>query len=179
MVLLIGNHDAGYIRTIIRQNQVSGYQPKMMWQFHQLFNENIDLFQMAYSFDNYLCTHAGVSQIWLKNNGWEGKKWEITNITNFVNDLWQYRPKVFEFTGLFSSTGDEKTQPPTWIRPSSLIDASQGIKNKGIIQIVGHTNVNNLILDNKKLKGYILTDTFDTSQEYLIIDDNELIIQKI
>lgn len=178
IILLLGNHD-GYISPQINQASISGYQPKMYHQFHQLLNDNKDLFQMAYSFDNYLCTHAGVSEEWLEKWGFKLKEeTSIEEIVEFINELWKYKPKAFDFDG-YDNTGDDLDQTPIWIRPSSLIDASQIIKAQGIIQVVGHTSILKLILDEPKLEGYILTDTFDTSKEYLIIDGNELIVEKV
>lgn len=177
VILLLGNHD-GYISPQIRQRSISGYQPKLAPEIHRILYENKDLFQMAYSFDNYLCTHAGVSEEWLKNNGWKKKKYTTKTLVKFINELWEYKPKSFDFTGVYDSYGDECIQTPIWIRPPSLIKSSKNIKAQGIIQIIGHTKAYTLVLNEPRLSGYILTDTFDTSQEYLIIDGDKLIIIK-
>ena len=67
VVLLLGNHDVQYIVS----NQIcSGYRPEMRPDFYDLFNKNIDLFEMAYELKTkhvpILFTHAGVTEEWLE-----------------------------------------------------------------------------------------------------------------
>lgn len=67
-VLLVGNHDeecwhfAEFIEGCTRKNYLEGSKKEI----HDLFEENKQYFQMAYSAGNqYLITHAGVSAVWL------------------------------------------------------------------------------------------------------------------
>lgn len=65
------------------------------------------------------------------------------SISEWVNDMWKYKPLVFNFTG-WENTGDNMTQTPVWIRPRSLMKASKELKDAGIIQVVGHTHQNQI-----------------------------------
>jgi hypothetical protein len=133
---------------------------------------------MAYSFDNFLFTHAGVSPVFMDQVfGEDG--WDKNDIVKLLNDKMTYQPKTFEFSGLEGS-GDNTTQTPIWIRPRSLMSANKkhknGLKND-YIQIVGHTQARELDLTGSdKFTGgkYYFIDTLDTSGEYLIIEDGKL-----
>ena len=46
----------------------SGFQPGLQFDISQLIHENMEHLQMAYSFDNFLCTHAGVSSVFMNDN---------------------------------------------------------------------------------------------------------------
>ena len=122
--------------------------------------------QVQYS--NYLFTHAGVSEVWLKNNGWN----DTQNIANFINNLWETNKQAFNFTpDKFSDwSGDSKTQPPIWIRPISLIKSSDNIN---LHQVMGHTTQGKLRIADVKNDGsklYYFIDTLGTSREYLLIE---------
>jgi predicted phosphodiesterase len=62
VVLLVGNHDAHYLHH--PRFECSGFRPTMQPEFTLLFRKNADLFQIAYQKDNYLFTHAGISNNW-------------------------------------------------------------------------------------------------------------------
>lgn len=62
IVLLLGNHDAHYLH--YPRFECSGFRPTMQRDLTTLFCKNADLFQVAYQKDNYLFTHAGVTNNW-------------------------------------------------------------------------------------------------------------------
>jgi len=68
VILLWGNHDIMYALDnpdkFSRNYRCSGYVYKAHHELYELFNHNKNLFQLAYQHDNYLWTHAGVSQDW-------------------------------------------------------------------------------------------------------------------
>jgi len=81
-VLLIGNHDeecwhfAEFTEGCVRVNHLEESKQKI----HDLFEENKQYFQMAYSAGNQcLITHAGVSAIWL---------WRVYNQLIYNMDAW-------------------------------------------------------------------------------------------
>lgn len=164
VVLLIGNHDLHYILPEI--SKYSGYQSAMQPDFYKLFTDNKELFQAAYEpIPNVVVVHAGITQTWAENNGWDGE----VNIVDFTNELWKYKPGQFHFTpgDHYNPYGDEICQTPVWVRNNSLlIDAIPGI-----IYIVGHTRHNELTKYNENL--YVI-DTLDVSKEYLIFDGEEI-----
>ena len=173
--LLIGNHDHHYWPGV-GGSGTSGYQVVHSFQFEQFFNDNKAHFKMAALVGNVLCTHAGVSPIFLEDNGWN----EGDGIVEFLNDLFTYKPKVFQFNGK-NPYGDDVYQTPIWIRPRALQNASKEkypyngstyIKDR-YIQIVGHTQQDHIDIKGKATGGkYFYIDTLP-SGEYLIEEDGE------
>jgi len=182
VILLIGNHDHHYYPEI-GNTGTSGYQYGAAPNISQVIDENRHHLQMAYSFDNYLFTHAGVSPVFMDQVFGENS-WDKNNIVELLNDKMKYQPKTFEFSG-FESSGDNTTQTPIWIRPRSLMSANKkhenGLKND-YIQIVGHTEMKHLdLVGSDKFTGgkYYFIDTLGTSGNYLIIEDGRISTGKI
>jgi hypothetical protein len=179
VVLLIGNHDHHYFPEI-GYTGTSGYQAGVGHSITQVVDENRHHLQMAYGFEDYLFTHAGVSPVFL-DRVFGKDDWSKESVVVDLNELFKYKPKAFEFSGLDSS-GDSTTQTPIWIRPRSLMHVNKthekGLK-KDYIQIVGHTQMNKLDLTGSdKFTGgrYYFIDTMDSSGEYLIIQDSNLTV---
>lgn len=177
IVLLIGNHDHHYFPEV-GYTGTSGYQSGIAPSITQVVDENRNHLQMAYGFKDYLFTHAGVSPVWM-DKVFGPDDWSKENIVVDLNEMFRYKPKVFDFTGLEPS-GDNAIQTPIWIRPRSLMSANKkhekGLK-KDYIQVVGHTQMRRLDLDGSdKFTGgrYYFIDTMDTSGQYLIIEDDKL-----
>lgn len=153
VVMLVGNHDYHYMRGV--NEQYSGYQPTMRFDFQEALFEAKDDIQACYIHDQYLFSHAGVTKSWLGD-------YKIEDI----NDIFRYKPLLFSFTG-YNPYGDDIEQSPIWVRPFSLMyDAVDGY-----IQIVGHTTQKEInIVDDQ----FVFIDTLGTSGEYLVIEDNIL-----
>jgi predicted phosphodiesterase len=171
VVMLIGNHDHHYFPEI-GYSGTSGFQNKMSVYINQTIQDNRNHLQMAYKTDGFLFTHAGVSQVFMDNT-FGINKWDVDNIDQELNDLFKYKPKLFEFFGRESS-GDDMCQTPIWIRPRSLMRANKDseIKNK-YIQVVGHTKVMQIDIKALSIGGrYYFIDCLDTSGQYMVINDN-------
>ena len=72
--LLIGNHDFQYI---VGYPTASRYRETYAKEMHQIFSENEKLFKMIFIANDYIFTHAGIT------NGWTNyikKKYNIENI---------------------------------------------------------------------------------------------------
>jgi len=182
VVMLIGNHDHHYFPEV-GYTGTSGYQAGVGHSITQVIDENRHHLQMAYGFGDYLFTHAGVSPVFL-DRVFGKDDWSKESVVVDLNELFRYKPKVFEFSGLDSS-GDNTTQTPIWIRPRSLMTVNKnhekGLK-KDYIQIVGHTQMRKLDLTGSdKFTGgrYYFIDTMDTSGEYLVIQDNNLTVNSV
>jgi hypothetical protein len=182
VVMLIGNHDHHYFPEV-GYTGTSGYQSKIAPSINQVIDENRQHLQMAYGFDNYLFTHAGVSPVFMDEMFGEND-WSIENVVVDLNELFRYKPKAFDFNG-FESSGDNTTQTPIWIRPRSLMSVNKkhkkGLK-KDYIQIVGHTTMRRIDLEGSdKFTGgrYYFIDTMDTSGDYLVIQDNQITVNSI
>ena len=177
--LLFGNHDYHYMPGFTGIGY-SGYQPAMAYQFREAISQNILHFQMCYMFDNVVCSHAGISYIWLKEvfgleNDESEHNWSVDrmeDVCDLINGYFQYKPQIFEFFGS-NPYGDDVYQTPIWIRPNSLMKSNKGILNKKIIQVVGHTQQNQIDIKGKTTGGrYYFIDTLDNKQpEYLIYED--------
>ena len=182
VVLLIGNHDHHYFPEI-GYTGTSGYQAGVGHSITQVIDENRHHLQMAYGFGDYLFTHAGVSPVFM-DQVFGSDDWSKESVVVDLNELFRYKPKAFEFNG-FESTGDSTTQTPIWIRPRSLMSANKkhkkGLK-KDYIQIVGHTQMQKIdLIGSDKFTGgrYYFIDTMDTSGDYLVIQDNNLIVNSV
>ena len=177
VIMLIGNHDYHYFPEI-GNNGTSGYQKGIAPSINQVIDENRQHLQMAYSFDEFLFTHAGVSPEFM-DQVFGPNDWSEDNVVELLNDLFKYKPKSFDFNG-FDPYGDNTYQTPIWIRPRSLMASNKkhdkGLKKK-YIQVVGHTGVKKLdLVGTQKSAGgrYYLVDCQETTGEYLIINNGEL-----
>jgi len=178
VILLFGNHDYHYMPGFMGIGY-SGYQAGMAYQFRDAISKNLDHFQMAYLFDDVLCSHAGISMEWVERHF---PNTEITNLQSVsmlvdtINDHFKYKPLIFEFNG-WDPYGDNTYQTPIWIRPRSLMASNKdsGLK-KNITQVIGHTSVTNIfesVKASEKAMGsrYYLIDAIE-SKGYLIYKDN-------
>ena len=177
VIMLVGNHDHHYYPEV-GYTGTSGYQSGIAPSINQVIDENRQHLQIAYSFDEFLFTHAGVSPTFMDGEfGEEG--WVEDNVVELLNDLFKYKPKSFDFNGT-DPYGDNTYQTPIWIRPKSLMAVNKkhdkGLKKK-YIQVVGHTQVKKLdLIGSQKSAGgrYYLIDCQETTGEYLVIQDGEL-----
>lgn len=188
--LLIGNHDHHYWPGVKDKGMTSGYQPTMAHQFEYFFRENEKEFQMAVTIGNVLCTHAGVSNQFLKDVGyWTYDYKDESHVVEFLNDLFKYKPNEFGFGaydnrhyGLAYSDpyGNNEGQSPIWIRPGALQRANQRTDLKKMYtQVVGHTQQPSIDIKGKTTGGkYYYIDTLPVG-EYLIEIDGKFEIGKI
>lgn len=173
VILLVGNHDAHYLS--LWDQPYSGYSYGGAVAIQQVLEENLEHLQMAYQFDDFLFTHAGVSPVFMKNAGYKNDM----SISMFLNLMWKYKPQIFRFTG-WEKYGENITQTPIWIRPKSLMKACRKSYRKKYIQIVGHTAQNEIDIKGKSTGGrYYFIDTLGTNHEYLIINNNLITSNKI
>ena len=161
VVMLIGNHDHHYLS----DETYSGFQPAAKWDIQDLLTKNMNHLQVGYSFDDILCSHAGVSPVWMDDMfGWDG--WSSDNLVQLINDLYKYKPRSFNFSHMgYDPYGDHPSQGPMWIRPRSLMSSNKGDNGlkKKFIQVVGHTQVNSIFdsvtASEKAMDGrYLLID---------------------
>ncbi len=169
VVLLMGNHDLHYLPVAMDAFEMySGFQQRFAFQISQLLEDNKNLLQMCYKWENYLFTHAGVTHTWLNDAGYGDEEIDV-----FINELFQYQPLSFFFNGS-NPYGDDITQSPVWVRPASL--TRNAYKYETIKQVVGHTTVQKLVIIKDR---FFFIDTMGTSKEYLILDDGRVSIGKV
>ena len=153
---LLGNHDYSYI---YNYPGISGHQSFQSHEYKKIFQDNIDLFQIAWGYQSdiskqyTLATHAGLTQtFWNKhilpefgegkflNQITEGKKPEdlkLHEALNFLQDkeiLW----KVGAMRGGWGTPG------PLWADYTELLEDPY----EGINQVFGHTPKASITVDH-------------------------------
>jgi len=170
IILLIGNHDFHYFRFAPRN--YSGYQMEASPLIQTALNSALDsnYLQISFIHSTFLFTHAGVTKTWLKN-----QKYDSTILIDvFLQDLFLKKPLAFHFTSghVLSKIGNETCQTPIWVRPKSLfLDALDGYTH-----VVGHTQRPSIFIAPNKM---ILIDTLGISGEYLVVENDNVSIQKL
>ncbi len=172
VILLIGNHDM-YMCPAMMQIHTKGYQSGAAENIMRILQENKQHLKMAFAQGNFLFTHAGVSNTWLVDINDYDDDFSATSIAGFINLVWKHRHLRFKFNRVFDSEGDDVCQTPIWIRPRSLMLDAKPLSDAGIIQVVGHTIVDNVTDMNSNGK-YWFTDTLGVSGEYMVIENNEI-----
>lgn len=133
VILLLGNHCNQYYFSY-SSHGCSGFRTEMYWDLHDLYNQNKDLFQAAYQIDNYLFTHAGISNEWFtREYPYEPSEKDLAESLNTafqmneksLFDVGYYRGGFQGVGGIFWADRRETQADP-------LI---------GIHQIVGHTPI--------------------------------------
>jgi hypothetical protein len=180
VVLLIGNHDHHYFPEI-GYTGTSGYQQVGKYQIEPVIDANREHLQIAYQFNNYLFSHAGVSTVFMDDVFGKGG-WNIDQVSVELNELFRYKPHAFTFNG-WDPYGNDDKQTPIWIRPTALMRANKKTELKNqYIQIFGHTENGGISLNhvNKAAGGkYYNIDCLGTSGEYLIIQNDKIKVGSI
>lgn len=146
VILLIGNHDIHYIEG---DYGCSRYNRTFAPKARQLFEENADLFQLAYLFRDgsgrkVLCTHAGVSEDWVLRNYTKEQFETPVKAVEFLNSKYLDRDRyLIESTplielgiyrgGWFRDGGPlwcdfREINPVSWWKPDT-------------VQVYGHTQL--------------------------------------
>ncbi len=170
VICLLGNHCIHYLPIFQSHHErYSGFQEKksklIEYELQSAYSEG--LLQMAYTHNDVLFTHAGVTQTWLNDVGLV----DSWNIANAINEQFLHKPLSFGFVGP-DPYGDNKAESPIWVRPRSLLlDKLPTWK-----MVVGHTNV---ISINTKDDIWFTDCPTRNPQEYLTIKDGEFKINQI
>jgi 3',5'-cyclic AMP phosphodiesterase CpdA len=157
--LLLGNHDVQYLH--YPHYLCSGFRPTMQRSLTALFNENRDLFKVAYQQQNYLISHAGVTNRWHKDflelRLIQQIKDEQDTVADLLNKAEQTAQRwILHQAG--SSRGGEGPGGITWADRKDLIaDMLDGYH-----QIVGHTVISKVEVVNQENKSATFIDVLDT-----------------
>ncbi len=172
VVLLLGNHDFHYLKNV--DETYSGFQYSHRLAIQEVLEKAIEerLLQICYVFQNCLFSHAGFSKTWCAANQLN-TSCNCNDFEKNANDLFYTSRQAFKFKmGVNrSSTGDDITQSPIWIRPSSLAED----KIDDYVQVVGHTACEKVKIEN----DIVMIDTLGFSKEYIIIQDEKMHIVKM
>lgn len=158
-ILLRGNHDLQHLGYYWAE--CSGYFPWVAELMADLKEEFLDKTQWIHIMGNTVFSHAGISTKWLKHN-------RVS-----LNDINTLEPtELFGFSLMDSRDvyGTSPYQPPTWIRPMTLVD----VMIPGYDQVVGHTEVEHCfnVKDSNEIPHNLwLCDALEHGS-YLVIEDN-------
>lgn len=176
VILLRGNHCMQHLG--YSWAECSGWNQKVYEMMKLRKDDYLNLTQWVYIDDNLktIFSHAGVSIMWME---------QIAKIDSIykINEL--PPSEIFGFTPCKMSDyyGISPTQPPTWIRPQTLIEYMP----EGWTQVIGHTpvirlcNVGELMRNGPEKHNcpdLWCCDTLDI-KEYLIIEDGVFIPKKL
>lgn len=185
-VLLIGNHDHHYFPEI-GDTGTSGYQHMLAPSIQYVVDQNRNHLRIAYQMDEFLFTHAGVSSVFMDQVFGKGD-WKVENIAIDLNEMFKYKPKTFIFgeyalmnkMSYLDPYGDSEDQSPIWIRPKSLMRANRDTLRKEVIQVFGHTQVDQIDIKGGATGGrYYDIDCLGTSGQYMVITDGKTTFNKI
>lgn len=173
VVLLIGNHDFHYLDM---GEQYSGFQKGFQYSIKPLVEENLKHMVMCYKHEDFLFTHAGVTNTWLASVGYTGED----PLDIFINDLFTYQPKKFCFTPGRKNDGygNEITQGPLWVRPEALREDMVRVipgSDRLYTHVVGHTARTAVVL----AEDIIAIDVLDYNLQALQIIDGVPSIVKL
>lgn len=163
VVLLCGNHDYHYLE--FTPDRYSGWQAPTALALNNIIEKAISdgLILGAYSHEDILFTHAGLSDEWSKAHG--------VKFAEEINKSLMEKPEIFEFfRGDYSHCGNHVLQSPIWVRPDALMSSLP----TGLRQVVGHTTSDKILERN----GVWFIDAPE-SKEYLSIEDGIINIKKI
>lgn len=163
VILLRGNHDIQHLMGNVDTFECSGFFPLVGSWCQKQYERILKNTQWVYIVDNFLFSHAGISETWFKDVPVEN----VNDINKLPpSELFGFRPN-----SIWDIYGDTLTQGCTWIRPEAL--AKDMII--GYTQIVGHTVVEKIVdvyKSTKKNQHIILCDCLP--KQYVVINDNKL-----
>lgn len=183
-ILLLGNHDLS--EWFGREFKCSGYNEFTHILVKDIFDKNEELFQIAYSYKDYLFTHAGVHNSWLNDvykldKCFEDAKYShrLSSILNLAlserNDDIKFHNLLKLFNNVGGYRGGLSHPSPIWTDYNELVSNPATKVN----QVVGHTPVKTIIMHKCK-RGTIVNklffcDTHSTYRDGTNIGDNSFL----
>lgn len=170
VILLLGNHDLPYMFKYDSTFGCTGHRPEMYWDLHELFNKNRDLFQVSFQIENYIWTHAGISQWWYNKLINPEKLKEYKSISNYLNYMnFSDLCMVGKTRGGYYHTGG-----PFWCDQSELKQFNRPdlgmIPLKGFHQIVGHSRHKLEIFKVNENTSITFTDCLDEEKNVFSLE---------
>lgn len=168
VTLIIGNHDFHYLKGC--GETYSGYQQYAAMDINEVLQPALTSghLQICHVFDEYIFSHAGLTQTWCENNDIDLFNIEESVNVKFMKSMESFR---FEYGENLNRSGDDVTQPPIWVRIPSLLKDMV----KGFTYVIGHTTIKEMHMAN----NIIAIDCLGTSKEYLVIQNGEALARKI
>ena len=163
--LLIGNHDFQYI---VGYPTASRYRETYAKEMHQIFNENEKLFKMIFIANDYIFTHARITNGWTDyiKKKYKIEKIDINNIEEAINKVYAADKEDCNIVS-FRRGGLNNFAGPLWADTEDLLEDAW----LGYNQVVGHNRVKPRSVIKKENYNIFLSDHFDTNQDILLTID--------
>jgi len=153
VILLLGNHDCQYLFSY-GTHGCSGFRSGMYEILHQILNDNKHLFQIAYQKDNYIWTHAGISESWYQDFLQVASIHLEGNLAQKINDTFNSsKEHVISQVGYTRGGLRGDFGGPLWADASE----TQMSPLSGFHQIVGHTPQRKINTFKSDLNGWSYT----------------------
>ena len=166
MILLRGNHDMQHLG--YSWAACSGHDRYVEIGMTKIKDDFLAATQWIYVDDDMVFSHAGISEVWMKNVGLDD--------VNKINDLEPSEKFGFWPCKFSDYSGISETQPPTWIRPWTLLDCAFGYYT----YVVGHTP-----LGGYKMRQHIaclndeIISQYTSSMQFISKDEQEKLIERM
>ncbi len=155
VVLLLGNHDAQYLH--YPDYPCSGYRADLQSVYGKLFQENKELFQIAFQYKKTLFTHAGVSGKWYSQHRQIWPLYPATTFADTLNSVYQSEHRDILFEAGAVRGGSDRCSGPIWA------DKSETQSDYFIFhQVVGHSRVPHITRMGGPVASITYIDVFDT-----------------
>lgn len=146
VILLLGNHEVQYFLNPPWVSNIkyycTGYRPEAHFNLYDIFNNNKDLFQVAYQYKNYLFVHAGVHYGWYHfvfNKAIKNMNFNDLNVAEQLNEAFKIKLDCI-FDVDWYRGGRKRVGGPLWV--SKELFGKKPLKN--MHQIVGHTHIDKI-----------------------------------
>lgn len=145
----IGNHDAHYFKwqePVFKMIRGPGFTQDQLYKAYHLYLDNKGLFRVAYEIENYLWTHAGLSQAGYHFHFYTTERDlrniypDVNNMADALNKMWDINFEPLFYVPL-SRGGYDTYGGPLWASKSDTF----GGPLEGYHQIVGHTATSDII----------------------------------
>ena len=165
VVLIIGNHDFQYI---VGYPTASRYRKSYAKEMHKIFNDNSDIFNTIHIENNYIFTHAGITNGWIEyiKQKYDIKDINIDNIYDVVNIVYKNDKDDCNIAS-YRRGGGSEFAGILWADVGDLSEDAW----KGYNQVVGHNRVKPGSVIKKDNYAIYMADHFDTEQDKLLVLD--------
>lgn len=165
ITLLLGNHDAQYLHYPLYS--CSGQRADLQGTLGRVFQENKDLFQIAWQHDRYLVTHAGISQGWYDRHRETLSDFVEENLAAALNALHnsEYRDILFEVGR--ARGGWHRYGGPIWADKSE----TRHDYLTDFHQVVGHSRVTDFEHYGDEISSITYIDVGDTRVRFYSMSD--------
>lgn len=177
VILLLGNHDWQYMYGV--EYRCSGYRPEMKDDLYKLFNDNKELFKVAWRNGDYMATHGGLLSEWVYRYSnrldYYADKFNIDRVNDIdlllnaiseTPDRWILATIPDIRGGGHSSIGG-----PIWADKSEIQNKNKASCLHKYVHIVGHSRVDKI--ETYEHKGGPITvfiDCLSESDQFLILN---------